>query len=277
MNSFINSIGKISPLRSLHGEEGDEMTLSLATLVLSIMLVCYIIAGPLLKQFRIKIFRPSGVIMILGIILTLLTKIVNPDSSFFKGFQFNHSFFFTFILPIIIFSSAYNSKIESFLKYLRYILLFSITGTIFSFIILSLFTYYLNGNQFFTTNVPSSDGTIIKIEPINLSLLEILQFCAAISASDSVISLSFLMEDNEPKLNAISLGDSILNNAVVISLFNSVYDISQKEKSLSFYLSCKIFLKCIGIFLASLIIGIAVGIFHSKFLVYMKKFHMNSL
>ena len=275
MKSLFNSVDTINPLRSLHGEEGDEMTLSLATLVLSIMLVCYIISGPLLKQFRVKIIRPSGVIMILGIIITLLTKVVNPESSFFKGFQFNHSFFFTFILPIIIFSSAYNSKIEAILKYFRYILLFSISGTIFSFIIISLFTYYLNGNQFFTTNVPSSDGTIIKIEPINLSLLEILQFCAAISASDSVISLSFLMEDNEPKLNAISLGDSILNNAVVISLFNSVYDISQKEKSLSFYLSCKIFLKCIGIFLASLIIGIAVGIFHSKFLVYMKKFHMN--
>ena len=275
MKSLLNSVDTINPLRSLHGEEGDEMTLSLATLVLSIMLVCYIISGPLLKQFRVKIIRPSGVIMIFGIIITLLTKVVNPESSFFKGFQFNHSFFFTFILPIIIFSSAYNSKIEAILKYFRYILLFSISGTIFSFIIISLFTYYLNGNQFFTTNVPSSDGTIIKIEPINLSLLEILQFCAAISASDSVISLSFLMEDNEPKLNAISLGDSILNNAVVISLFNSVYDISQKEKSLSFYLSCKIFLKCIGIFLASLIIGIAVGIFHSKFLVYMKKFHMN--
>ena len=275
MKSLFNSVDTINPLRSLHGEEGDEMTLSLATLVLSIMLVCYIISGPLLKQFRVKIIRPSGVIMIFGIIITLLTKVVNPESSFFKGFQFNHSFFFTFILPIIIFSSAYNSKIEAILKYFRYILLFSISGTIFSFIIISLFTYYLNGNQFFTTNVPSSDGTIIKIEPINLSLLEILQFCAAISASDSVISLSFLMEDNEPKLNAISLGDSILNNAVVISLFNSVYDISQKEKSLSFYLSCKIFLKCIGIFLASLIIGIAVGIFHSKFLVYMKKFHMN--
>ena len=275
MNSFMNSIGKKIPLRFLHGEEGDEMTLSLATLVLSIMLVCYIIAGPLLKQFRVKIIRPSGVIMILGIILTLLTKIVNPESSFFKGFQFNHSFFFTFVLPIIIFSSAYNSKIESFLKYLRYILLFSITGTIFSFIILSTFTYYLNGNQFFTTNVPSTDGTVIKVEPINLSLLEILQFCAAISASDSVISLSFLMEDNEPKLNAISLGDSILNNALVISLFNSVYDISQKEKNLGFYLSFKILIKCIGIFLASLIIGIIVGIFQSKFLVYMKKFHMN--
>ena len=264
-------------LRALHGEEGEEMKLSLATLVLSIMLVCYIIAGPLLKKYGVKILRPSGVIMILGIILTLLTKMVNPYSSFFKGFQFNHSFFFTFILPIIIFSSAYNSKIEAILKYFRYILLFSISGTILSFIFISLITHYLNGKQFFTTNVTSEDGTMIKIEQINLSLLEILQFCAAISAGDSVISLSFLMEDNEPKLNAISLGDSILNNAVVISIFNSVYDISQKEKKLTLYLSLYIFLKCILIFIASLLIGIAVGLFHSKFLVYMKKFHMNRI
>ena len=264
-------------LRALHGEEGEEMKLSFATLVLSIMLVCYIIAGPLLKKYGVKILRPSGVIMILGIILTLLTKMVNPYSSFFKGFQFNHSFFFTFILPIIIFSSAYNSKIEAILKYFRYILLFSISGTILSFIFISLITHYLNGKQFFTTNVTSEDGTMIKIEQINLSLLEILQFCAAISAGDSVISLSFLMEDNEPKLNAISLGDSILNNAVVISIFNSVYDISQKEKKLTLYLSLYIFLKCILIFIAFLLIGIAVGLFHSKFLVYMKKFHMNRI
>ena len=275
MESFLIRFHRINPLRFLHGEEGDEMTLSLATLVLSIMLVFYIISGPLLKKFRVKILRPSGVIMIFGIILTLLTKMINPDSSFFKGFQFNHSFFFTFILPIIIFSSAYNSKIESILKYLKYILLFSISGTIFSFIIISFSTYYLNSKKYFTTNVESDDGTMIKIEPINLTLSEILQFCTAISASDSVISLSFLMEDNEPKLNAISLGDSILNNAVVISLFNSVYDISQKEKSLTFSLSCYIFFKSILIFAASLAIGIAVGLFHAKFLVFMKKYHMN--
>ena len=262
-------------LRKLHGEEGDEMTLSLATLVLSIMLVCYIIAGPVLRVFRIKFLRPSGVIMILGIVLTFLTIIVNPESTFFKGFQFNHSFFFTFVLPIIIFSSSYNSKIESFLKYFRYILLFSIPGTILSFIFIAIVTVYLNNRQFFTTSVPSEDGSIIKIEAINLSIQEILQFSAAISACDSVMALSFLMEDNEPKLNAISLGDSIFNNAVVISLFNSVYDISQKEKTLTFGLSFKIIGKCLLIFVTSLIIGVAVGLFHSVFLVYMKKFHMN--
>ena len=264
-----------STLRLLHGEEGDSMNLSLATLVLSIMLVFYIISGPLLKKFHVKIIRPSGLIMILGILVTLLTKVINPDSTFFKGFQFNHSLFFTFILPIIIFSSSYNSKIESILKYLRYILLFSIPGTIFSFIFISFVTYYLNSKKFFTTNYTSPDGSTITITPIDISFKEILQFSAAISASDSVISLSFLMEDNEPKLNAISLGDSILNNAVAISLFNSVYDISQKEVSLTVELSLTIFFKSLLIFVLSLCVGIAVGLFFSCFLVYMKKFQMN--
>ena len=264
-----------STLRLLHGEEGDSMKLSLATLVLSIMLVFYIISGPLLKKFHVKIIRPSGLIMILGILVTLLTKVINPDSTFFKGFQFNHSLFFTFILPIIIFSSSYNSKIESILKYLRYILLFSIPGTIFSFIFISFVTYYLNSKKFFTTNYTSPDGSTITIIPIDISFKEILQFSAAISASDSVISLSFLMEDNEPKLNAISLGDSILNNAVAISLFNSVYDISQKEVSLTVELSLTIFFKSLLIFVLSLCVGIAVGLFFSCFLVYMKKFQMN--
>ena len=115
------NLPKFELIRFLHEEEGDGMKLSLATLVLSLMLVLYIISGPLLKKVNAKIIRPSGLVMILGILITLLTKVINPDSNFFKGFQFNHSLFFTFILPIIIFSSAYNSKIESILKYLRYI------------------------------------------------------------------------------------------------------------------------------------------------------------
>ena len=96
-------ISKFLPIRFLHEEEGDGMKLSLATLVLSIMLVLYIISGPLLRKFRVKIIRASGLVMIFGILVTLLTKVINPDSNFFKGFQFNHSLFFTFILPIIIF------------------------------------------------------------------------------------------------------------------------------------------------------------------------------
>ena len=260
----------------LLNENESEIKLSLATLVLSLLLICYTISGPLLRKFHIKMIKPSGLIMILGIIITLLTKVINPESNFFKGFQFNHSLFFTFILPIIIFSSSYNSKIESTIKYLRFILLFSISGTFFSFILTSSITYCLNAQEFFTVNVPIKEGHLgKKTYHIDFSIVEILQFSAAICASDSVISLAFLMEDNEPKLNAISLGESILNNAFSISLFNSVGDLKEEEKIFNFIISFKILFFGLIIFILSIIIGISIGIFHAYFLRIMKKFKIN--
>ena len=257
-------------------ENDSQLNLSLETLVLSLLLIIYIISGPLLRKYHIKIIKPSGLIMILGIIITLLNRYINPHSYFFKGFQFNHSLFFTFILPIIIFSSSYNSKIESTLKYLRFILLFSISGTFFSFILTGSITYCLNAQKFFTINIPIKDSlTDKKIYHIDLSVLEIFQFSAAISATDSVISLAFLMEDNEPKLNAISLGESILNNAVAISLFNSVAEIEKNEKIYRFELPFKILFFGFFIFLLSLIIGMSIGIFHALFLRYMTRFNIN--
>ena len=262
----------------LLNENESEIKLSLATLVLSLLLICYIISGPLLRKFHIKMIKPSGLIMILGIIITLLTKVINPESNFFKGFQFNHSLFFTFILPIIIFCSSYNSKIESTIKYLRFILLFSISGTFFSFILTSSITYCLNAQQFFTVNVPIKEGNLgKKTYHIDFSILEILQFSAAICASDSVISLAFLMEDNEPKLNAISLGESILNNAFSISLFNSVGDLKEEEKIFNFILPFKILFFGLLIFMLSIIIGITIGIFHAYFLRFMKRFKINRI
>jgi hypothetical protein len=155
-------------------------------------------------------------------------------------------------------------------------LLFSISGTFFSFILTGSITYCLNAQKFFTINVPINDvKTNKKIYNIDLSISEIFQFSAAISATDSVISLAFLMEDNEPKLNAISLGESILNNAVAISLFNSVSDLQQNEKIFSFVLPFEILLVGFLIFILSLIIGVSIGIFHAIFLKYMKKYNIN--
>jgi NhaP-type Na+/H+ or K+/H+ antiporter len=256
-------------------EKENQIELSLATLVLSLLLICYIISGPLLRKFHIKMIKPSGLIMILGIIITLITKVINPESNFFKGFQFNHSLFFTFILPIIIFCSSYNSKIESTLKYLRYILLFSISGTFFSFILIGSINYCLNAQKFFTVNVPFKEGHLgKKTYYIDFSILEIFQFSASICATDSVISLAFLMEDNEPKLNAISLGESILNNAVAISLFNYVSEL-EEGKIFKFFLPFEILFFGFLIFILSIIIGMSIGIFHAFFLRFMKKFKIN--
>lgn len=263
---------KLNFLRKLSNEEPEEyIELSLETLVLCIMLVCYIISGPLFIKNKIKIIKASGFTMIVGICITLINKFFMVESNFFKGFQFNNSLFFTLILPIIIFNAGYNTKMDKFLKYFRYILLFSICGTLITFLMISVITYILNSNGFFTTINDVSNN----VEIINFSYLEILQFAAAISASDSVISLSMLMEDDEPKLNAISLGDSIFNNAVAISLFNAITDLHSGNKNLSFGFALEVLLWGAFVFVSSFLIGALIGILSSLFLKFMRKFNLN--
>ena len=275
MKNYI--IQNILPIRFLSEEEEstDSIKLSLETLVLSLMLIIYITSGPLLKKSGVKILHASGFTMIIGFVFTFIVKIIFTNSNFFKGFQFNRNLFFTFILPWIIFSAGYNLKIESFLKYFRYIILFSFSGTLISFLIISVFTYILNKNQIFSYYENSSNGNYKKII-LDFTVLEILQFSAAVSATDTISAVSLLMEDNEPKLNAISFGDSVINNAISIALFRIVSRVSANDdEKLSFSISIEILIKCILLFIFSLMIGALVGIFFSRFLIYMKKFHLN--
>ena len=184
----------ILPIRKLE-EESGEIKLSLETLILSLMLILYISSGPLLKRKGIKFLHASGFTMIVGIIFTLLVKCLNPSSNFFKGFQFSDTIFFTFILPWIVFNAGYNSRIELFFKYFKYICLFSLSGTLISFIIILIVTYILNSGGAFT--IFESDSTLYKSNisnyVIDFSVKEILQFSAAVSATDSITSVSLLM------------------------------------------------------------------------------------
>ena len=83
------------------------------------------------------------------------------------------------------------------------------------------------------------------------------------------------MEDNERKLNAISFGDSIINNAISISLYKIVSAVSAKEEELSFTISIEIIIKCAILFIFSFIIGGLVGMFCAYFIKYLKDFHLN--
>lgn len=61
------------------------------------------------------------------------------------------------------------------------------------------------------------------------------------------------MENNEPKINAISLGESILNNVFSLSLFISVRVYKEEENIITFKILCFWLL----IFILSIIFGIS--------------------
>jgi hypothetical protein len=188
--------------------EHEGIHLSTATLVTVIMVMIYITSTPFLR--KIRFIQSSGITMLIAIILTLFAKQFFSSSNFFKGFQFNDVFFFTFILPLIIFSAGYNLRRDLFFKNIRYILAFSLSGTFINFFITALLTYSADKHDLFyfttitehynntevihdifnnETNVNITTPIITKTKTvINFSLWDILLFSAALSASDTTTS-----------------------------------------------------------------------------------------
>lgn len=248
-------------------DENDGIHLSLETTVLILMLIIYITSGPLLKRFKISLLRSSGFTMICGIIITILTYFLSPSSTFFKGFQFNSLFFFTFVLPWIIFNAGYSIKFHSFLKHFPIIIFLSIIGTLLTFIIIALINYSFNNTLYYTSNGHNDE----KI--VSLSLVEILQIAASLSAIDSISSVSILIDNERDKVTSISFGESIINNAICIALFR-ISSLSKKKHYILFT-TWEVIYKCIIFFILSFIIGGLVGMLSSYFLEKLKIFKLN--
>jgi sodium/hydrogen exchanger-like protein 6/7 len=168
--------------------------------------------------------------------------------------------FFTFILPPIIFAAGYNLRRRSFFKYFLYIFLFGVLGTIVTFVIVAPLTWLFNDNEWFsltfsnhelsilnTTNLLNStlidnltdsvNATLVSdVQPVvyntllTFSLKEILLFSAVISATDTVAALTFIKEDQEPKLFAILFGEGVINDAVCIVLYGILKEFTSSDE-----------------------------------------------
>ena len=128
--------------------EGEEH-LSLQVLLAIILLVLYIIAAPIFEKIHFHYMHESGVVMLLGIGITLGFKFFIPSLDFTKSLAFNDKIFFTFVLPLIIFGAGYNLKKRQFFKYFTYIFLLGVVGTLIAFTWVAPLTYFFNQFNFF--------------------------------------------------------------------------------------------------------------------------------
>ena len=128
--------------------EGEEH-LSLQVLLAIILLVLYIIAAPIFEKIHFHYMHESGVVMLLGIGITLAFKFFIPSLDFTKSLAFNDKIFFTFVLPLIIFGAGYNLKKRQFFKYFTYIFLLGVVGTLIAFTWVAPLTYFFNQFNFF--------------------------------------------------------------------------------------------------------------------------------
>ena len=141
-----------------------EGHLSLQVLLAVILLVLYVIAAPIFEKVHFHYMHESGVVMLLGIAITLTFKFFIPSLDFTTSLAFSDKIFFTFVLPLIIFGAGYNLKKRQFFKYFTYIFLLGVVGTLIAFTWVAPLTYFFNQFNFFYLSYSKYDyQSLIKM------------------------------------------------------------------------------------------------------------------
>lgn len=181
--------------------------------------------------------------MTVGLILR-----VSSGTSIQNLVSFDYQIFFNLLLPPIILASGYELHQANFFRNIGTILTFAFAGTFISAIVLGLILWVY---------------TRIPLDGFEMTFVDAISVGATLSATDPVTILAiFNTYKVDPKLYTVIFGESILNDAVAIVLFETAQ--RYKEGGAAGTLTIVSLIEGIGIFLAvffgSLIIGVAVGI-----------------
>jgi solute carrier family 9 (sodium/hydrogen exchanger), member 6/7 len=172
---------------------------------------------------------------------------VSTGSSIRQLVSFDYQIFFNLLLPPIILNSGYELHQANFFRNIGTILTFAFAGTFLSAVVIGLLLWLY---------------TRIPLEGLDMTFIDAISVGATLSATDPVTILAiFNTYKVDPKLYTVIFGESILNDAIAIVIFET----AQKYKSetagtyglFSFFEGVGIFLL---IFFGSLLIGVAIGV-----------------
>jgi NhaP-type Na+/H+ or K+/H+ antiporter len=155
---------------------------------------------------------------LIGFIIGGLTLAVSSNASDARSNDFRQiasvftpHFFFLLLLPPIVFEGGYNMRRQKFFANFAAISVLGVLGTLVSAAVVGALLYLL-----------ARGGVIFE-----LSLVECLLFGSLISATDPVAVLAvFQGKKVDDDLYSILLGESILNDAVAIVLFETLAKVS---------------------------------------------------
>ena len=197
----------------------EEEHLSLQVLLAVILLVLYVIAAPIFERINFHYMHESGVIMLLGIGITLTFKFFIPSLDFTKSLAFSDKIFFTFVLPLIIFGAGYNLKKRQFFKYFTYIFLLGVVGTLIAFTWVAPLTYFFNQFNFFYLSSSKYDyASLIRmggipVDPVTKERLNI-----------SELNLTY-----DKNINSTSTVMNIMNNSYYSKIILSEEELNKPE------------------------------------------------
>lgn len=230
------------------GETAHEFG-ALNTLLLVVVLGLCILSAYLIKQNNFYFLPESAAAILVGLVVGGLARLVYPSEEELEFLTFEPELFFFLLLPPIIFEAGYSLKKKEFFANFWTVALFAVAGTIVSAFIIGYAVYFC--------------GYIGLLNVDSTNPMEALLFGALISAVDPVATLSIM---GNPKLNCdpllynIVFGESVLNDAVAIVLFNTFMDFYSTGEAFTSQTIAVMMFRFTAISLGSIIVGIVIGL-----------------
>ncbi|AET39187.1 bifunctional K:H/Na:H antiporter NHX1 Ecym_4108 [Eremothecium cymbalariae DBVPG len=221
----------------------EEIFRSWSLFILLFLLISALWSSYYLSQRRIRAVHETVLSIFYGMIAGLIIRL-SPGHYIQDSVTFSSSYFFNVLLPPIILNSGYELNQVNFFSNIVSILTFAIPGTFISAVVLGVILYL---------------WTALGLESTNISFVDALSVGATLSATDPVTILSiFNAYKVDPKLYTIIFGESLLNDAISIVIFETCQKFHGRPvKFSSFYEGIGLFLMT---FTVSLLIGVMIGI-----------------
>lgn len=228
-------------------EDADPVTeemFSLWALFILLFLLCLALwLSYYLQQRRIKAVHETVLSIFYGMVVGLIIRVA-PGHYIQDAVKFKSGYFFNILLPPIILNSGYELHQANFFRNIGSILTFAIPGTFISAMVLGVILYI---------------WTALGVDGVKLEFVDTLAVGATLSATDPVTILSiFNAYKVDPKLYTIIFGESLLNDAISIVMFETCQKFHGKNVTFtSFFEGVALFLMT---FTISTFIGIGIGI-----------------
>jgi len=212
------------------------------------LLLCLIISYQITHVYKCTLIPEAAVTLFIGGAAGGIAMLADRGRGKVSGdlVDFSPFLFFVGLLPPIIFSSGYSVHKNHFFANFGAVSAFALCGTLFSAVFVGVLLYGL--------------ARAGALAPHQLDLAECLTFGALISATDPVSVLAVFAELKvDPNLFYLVFGESVLNDAVGVVLFNTFAKFVGYSHSIeTAFIAIADF---VIIFLGSLFIGFLMGCF----------------
>lgn len=194
---------------------------------LALLVLVFYLSKVLHDKPKVGSFLPEAAMVILvgmvaGLITSLTTLGSNDNDEMVADqvaesvMSFSPSVFFIILLPPVIFNSGYHLRRDLFFRHITPICLFACLGTVICTFVVASLLYF-----------------VMPIFRFQAGFLELAAFGALISATDPVSTLAvFQAKKVDPHLFYLVFGESVINDAVGLVLFESLAHLIESEGQL---------------------------------------------